>query len=171
MDLLDANGIEVNVRYLPFCLFPEKYRKFVQNFQQITYDLHEWEAAGEAWSGAKAQRETEAALSEHVDFFRHIEALRLGRFSQELAETSAEERWGASVSSTLDVLESQVAAFMRPVTVALYGSAAVGSALIQAAAARPLLRSSVTFTAYISSAAYRTASTLNGLPWETPEWL
>ena len=58
IDVLDANGIEVNVRYLPFCLFPEKYRKFVQNFQQIVYDLHEWESAGEAWSGAEPQRQT-----------------------------------------------------------------------------------------------------------------
>jgi len=50
IDYLDANDVEVNVStsLLPV---PERYRKFVQNFQQIVYDLHEWESAGEAWSG------------------------------------------------------------------------------------------------------------------------
>ena len=56
IDRLAGEGVEVNVRYLPFCIFPEPYRKYVQNFQQIVYDLHEWESAGEAWSAAAPQR-------------------------------------------------------------------------------------------------------------------
>ena len=131
MDLLDANGIEVNVRYLPFCLFPEKYRKFVQNFQQIVYDLHEWESAGEAWSGAEPQRQTHAPLSEPIDFFRHIEALRLNFFKKELEQLPAEQRWGSSVAATLDVLEDRVKRNGQ-LTVSLYGSVAVGNALREA---------------------------------------
>ena len=128
IDLLDANGIEVNVRYLPFCLFPEKYRQFVQNFQQIVYDLHEWESAGEAWSGAEPQRQTHAALSEPIDFFRHIEALRLNFFKKELEQLPADQRWGSSMVATLDVLDDRVRR-SGPLTVSLYGSVAVGTAV------------------------------------------
>jgi len=56
IDYLDANEIEVNIRYMPFCVFPEPYRKFVQNFQQIIYDLHEWETESELWSGGGDNR-------------------------------------------------------------------------------------------------------------------
>jgi len=170
IDLLDANGIEVNVRYLPFCLFPEKYRKFVQNFQQIVYDLHEWESAGEAWSGAEPQRQTQAALSEPVDFFRHIEALRLNFFKDELAQLPADQRWGASVVATLDALEDRVRRHGR-LSVSLYGSVAVGNAIREAVKSRPSLESNVSFAAFISSAQFRTAATLHGLPWRTPDTL
>jgi len=170
IDLLDANGIEVNVRYLPFCLFPEKYRKFVQNFQQIVYDLHEWESAGEAWSGAEPQRQTHAPLSAPVDFFRHIEALRLNFFKKELEQLPAGQRWGSSVAATLDVLEDRVKR-IGPLTVSLYGSVAVGNAIREAVRSRPSLKAKVTFGAFISSAQYRTAATLHGLPWRTPDTL
>lgn len=170
IDLLDANGIEVNVRYLPFCLFPEKYRKFVQNFQQIVYDLHEWESAGEAWSSAEPQRQTLAPLSEPVDFFRHIEALRLNNFTRELEQLPADQRWGCSVTATLDALEDRVKR-SGPIRVSLYGSASVGSAIRKAVDSRPSLRDRVTFAAYISSAPFRAADTLEGLPWRTPESL
>jgi pyruvate-formate lyase-activating enzyme len=170
IDLLDANGIEVNVRYLPFCLFPEKYRKFVQNFQQIVYDLHEWESAGEAWSGAEPQRQTHAPLSEPIDFFRHIEALRLNFFKKELAQLPADQRWGSSVAATLDALEDRVTR-SGPLTVSLYGSVAIGSAIREAVRARPSLHANISFDAFISSAQFRTADTLQGLPWRTPETL
>ena len=170
IDLLDAHGIEVNVRYLPFCLFPEKYRKFLQNFQQITYDLHEWEAAGEAWSSQSAQRESLAELSEPIDFFRYIETLRLRGCSQELEQLSAERRWGPSVARTLDAIDARVAV-AGPQTVALFGSATVGRAIREAAKSRRGLNGRLTFAAFISSAQYRGASEIDGLRWETPEWL
>ncbi len=171
IDLLDANGIEVNVRYLPFCLFPEKYRKFVQNFQQIVYDLHEWESAGEAWSGAEPQRQTQAPLSEPIDFFRHIEALRLNFFKNELEQLPADQRWGSSVAATLDALEDRVAtqraADRQPVRQRRR------SAMRFAKPSRRGHRSARTcpFDAFISSAQFRTAETLHGLPWRTPETL
>ena len=171
IDYLDDHQIEVNVRYLPFCLFPERYRKFIQNFQQIVYDLHEWESAGEVWSGAPAQRQAAAPLSEPVDFFRHIEALRLRAFGAELAALPTEQRWGTSVRATLDALETRVAATDGPVTVSLYGSAGVGETIIQAAAARESLRDGLSFVAFVSSAEYRTDETLHGRPWHTDEWL
>ncbi len=154
IDLLDAHGIEVNVRYLPFCLFPEKYRKFLQNFQQITYDLHEWEAAGEAWSSQSAQRESLAELSEPIDFFRYIETLRLRGCSQELEQLSAERRWGPSVARTLDAIEARVSVpgAAGPQTVALFGSATVGQAIREAAKSRRRLNGRLTFAAFISSA-------------------
>ena len=155
IDLLDANGIEVNVRYLPFCLFPEKYRKFVQNFQQIVYDLHEWESAGEAWSGAEPQRQTQAPLSEPIDFFRHIEALRLNFFKKELEQLPADQRWGSSVAATLDALEDRVRR-SGPLTVSLYGSVAVGTAIRDAVRSRPSLSANISFDAFISSAQFRT---------------
>jgi pyruvate-formate lyase-activating enzyme len=170
IDLLDASGIEVNVRYLPFCLFPEKYRQFVQNFQQIVYDLHEWESAGEAWSSAEPQRQTLAPLSEPVDFFRHIEALRLNNFRRELEQLPADQRWGSSVTATLDALEERVKR-IGPISVRLYGSASVGNAIREAVMSRPALRNSVRFAAFISSAQFRTADTLDGLPWQTPDSL
>ena len=153
IDLLDANGIEVNVRYLPFCLFPEKYRKFVQNFQQIVYDLHEWESAGEAWSSAEPQRQTLAPLSEPIDFFRHIEALRLNYFRRELEQLPADQRWGSSVTATLDALEERVKR-IGPISVSLYGSASVGNAIRDAVLSRPALRHSVRFVAFVSSARF-----------------
>lgn len=76
IDTLKEKHIEANVRYLPFCLFPQDYRKSVQNFQQIVYDLHEWESAGEIWSGAAAQRRANDELSRPVNFFKQVMQLR-----------------------------------------------------------------------------------------------
>jgi MoaA/NifB/PqqE/SkfB family radical SAM enzyme len=77
IDYLSAHDIEVNVRYMPFCLFPEPYRKHVQNFQQIIYDLHEWESAGEIWSGNTDNRIAARPLPELI----HIDQ-RLGPWGQ-----------------------------------------------------------------------------------------
>lgn len=171
IDLLDANGIEVNVRYLPMCLFPERYRKFLQNFQQIVYDLHEWESAGEAWSSQAPQREAAAPLSEPVDFFRYIESLRLRGFADLLPELADNRHWSPSVGTTLDALEAQVRSAGRPVTVSLYGSAAVAQSLMHAARSREVLLDGLVFSALISSPEYKTSDSLLGLRWESPDWL
>lgn len=76
IDYLESNNIEVNVRYLPFCVFPEQYRKYVQNFQQIIYDIHEWESAGEVWSSAPPQRRAHDKLSEPNNFLRCVNERR-----------------------------------------------------------------------------------------------
>lgn len=62
LDTLDEAGLEVNVRYLPFCMFEERHRKFSQNFQQIVYDLHEWDAASEAWTSLPNLRQAALPL-------------------------------------------------------------------------------------------------------------
>lgn len=76
IDYLDANGIEVNIRYMPFCVFPEPYRKYVQNFQQIIYDLHEWETEGELWSGGGNNRISAAPCPPVFPIDERLEQLR-----------------------------------------------------------------------------------------------
>ncbi len=63
LDEFDRRNVECNVRYFPFCVFEERHRKFSQNFQQIVYDLHEWEAAAEVWTSQPNQRQAALPLS------------------------------------------------------------------------------------------------------------
>jgi len=56
MDLLEEAGIEHNVRYFPICMVEERHRKAVYDFQQLPYDLHEWDFASWSWTGLPAQR-------------------------------------------------------------------------------------------------------------------
>ncbi len=53
---LENAGLECNVRYLPFCMVDERFRKNVYNFQQLPYDLHEWDYASWSWTGQTEQR-------------------------------------------------------------------------------------------------------------------
>ena len=55
MDLLEAAGIETNVRYLPLCMAGERHRKGFFNFQQLTYDTHEWDFQSWAWTMRETQ--------------------------------------------------------------------------------------------------------------------
>jgi molybdenum cofactor biosynthesis enzyme MoaA len=66
LDEFDRRNVECNVRYFPFCVFEERHRKFCQNFQQIAYDLHEWEAAAEVWTSQPNQRQAALPLSPPV---------------------------------------------------------------------------------------------------------
>lgn len=50
MDMLEAAGIEVNVRYLPLCMAEERHRKNFYNFQQLSYDVHEWDYQSWLWT-------------------------------------------------------------------------------------------------------------------------
>ena len=63
MDVLNAAGIEVNVRYFPLCQVPEGYRQHLYNFQQLPYDLHEWDYASWSWTDMKPQRMRQGELS------------------------------------------------------------------------------------------------------------
>ncbi len=56
MDILEAAGIECNVRYLPMCMAEEKHRKNFYNLQQLPYDHHEWDYASWMWTGMQPQR-------------------------------------------------------------------------------------------------------------------
>lgn len=56
MDILADAGIECNVRYFPICMVEERHRKSMFNFQQLPYDLHEWDYASWSWTGQQPQR-------------------------------------------------------------------------------------------------------------------
>jgi MoaA/NifB/PqqE/SkfB family radical SAM enzyme len=82
LDEFGRRNVECNVRYFPFCVFEERHRKYAQNFQQILYDLHEWEAASEVWTSQPNQRRSALPLSappriEEVIWHRRL--LRLER--------------------------------------------------------------------------------------------
>src|SRR5262245_63133002 len=38
LDVLEAGGVEANVRYFPACMVEERHRKSMYNFQQLSYD-------------------------------------------------------------------------------------------------------------------------------------
>ncbi|MEZ4704208.1 MAG: radical SAM protein [Bdellovibrionota bacterium] len=56
LDILDDNGVEANVRYLPICMANERHRKSMYNFQQLSYDHHEWDYSSWSWTGMQQQR-------------------------------------------------------------------------------------------------------------------
>jgi pyruvate-formate lyase-activating enzyme len=62
MDLLEEAGIEVNVRYLPLCMAEPRHRKNFYNFQQLSYDHHEWDYQSWIWTGMQTQRMKEDGL-------------------------------------------------------------------------------------------------------------
>lgn len=55
LDILEEAGIETNVRYLPLCMAEEKHRKNFYNFQQLTYDHHEWDFQSWLWTMMQPQ--------------------------------------------------------------------------------------------------------------------
>ncbi len=56
MDILAESGIECNVRYFPICMVEPRHRKSMFNFQQLPYDVHEWDYASWSWTGQQSQR-------------------------------------------------------------------------------------------------------------------
>jgi MoaA/NifB/PqqE/SkfB family radical SAM enzyme len=56
MDILAKGNVECNVRYFPICMVEERHRKSMFNFQQLPYDLHEWDYASWSWTGQQPQR-------------------------------------------------------------------------------------------------------------------
>ncbi len=63
LDILEEAGIEANVRYYPLCSVDERHRKSMYNFQQLTYDHHEWDYASWTWTGMQPQRMREGDVS------------------------------------------------------------------------------------------------------------
>jgi MoaA/NifB/PqqE/SkfB family radical SAM enzyme len=56
MDILAKGNVECNVRYFPICMVEERHRKSMFNFQQLPYDIHEWDYASWSWTGQQPQR-------------------------------------------------------------------------------------------------------------------
>ncbi len=50
MDILEDAGVETNVRYLPMCMAEPRHRKSFYNFQQLSYDVHEWDFQSWFWT-------------------------------------------------------------------------------------------------------------------------
>jgi molybdenum cofactor biosynthesis enzyme MoaA len=56
MDILGDANIECNVRYIPLCMAEERHKKNFYNFQQLSYDHHEWDYSSWNWTGLQPQR-------------------------------------------------------------------------------------------------------------------
>jgi pyruvate-formate lyase-activating enzyme len=67
LDMLADAGIEANVRYVPLCMVEPRHRKSVYDFQQLPYDLHEWDYASWSWTGQQPQRMKWGDVSPLVD--------------------------------------------------------------------------------------------------------
>jgi len=69
LDILEKNNVEANVRYFPFCMISDRHWKSNYNFQQLSYDHHEWDYASWAWTGMQPQRMKEGPPTEPVPMF------------------------------------------------------------------------------------------------------
>ncbi|MBN1521397.1 MAG: radical SAM protein, partial [Candidatus Aureabacteria bacterium] len=66
LDILSENNIEGNVRYFPICMVKEAHRKSVYDFQQLPYDIHEWDYVSWTWTSMTPQKIKEGDLSHPV---------------------------------------------------------------------------------------------------------
>lgn len=73
VEYLVAQGVEVNVRYLPLCLMPEHLRDTAYGFRQLPYDLHENDYASWSWTDLPAQRTGSADLTPPFGLGRRLE--------------------------------------------------------------------------------------------------
>lgn len=55
LDVLEDAGIEANVRYVPLCMAAPRHRKNFYNFQQLSYDTHEWDYQSWLWTMMQPQ--------------------------------------------------------------------------------------------------------------------
>lgn len=81
LDVLAQAGVEANVRYLPHCIVPERHWSSVYNYQQLSYDPHEWDFASWTWTNKGPQRMRAGAVSPPVPLGARP---RLGRLRQPL---------------------------------------------------------------------------------------
>ncbi len=63
LDILQASGVEANVRYLPLCAVEPRHLGSAWNFQQLSYDHHENDFNSWRWTQRGSQRTHDAALS------------------------------------------------------------------------------------------------------------
>lgn len=78
IDRLENNGIEVNLRFLPFCVVEEPYRKNIYNGLQGYYDIHEWEPSLRLWTDRPSQRQAKAGIEPRSTRY-YITRMKLGR--------------------------------------------------------------------------------------------
>lgn len=66
LDILEAEGIESNVRYVPHCMVEARHRKSVYHFQQLFYDHREWDWCSWSWTTLPPQRTSTGDTSDPV---------------------------------------------------------------------------------------------------------
>ncbi len=66
IDRLEAEGIECNVRYFPLCMVEERHRKNLYNFQQLSYDHHEWDYNSWTWTDKFRQRSNHPEIDKPI---------------------------------------------------------------------------------------------------------
>ena len=165
-------AIEVNVRYLPFGLLPEREWEVRP---ELPADCLRPARMGERRRGVvrrtQPERQAEGAAQcarRLLPASRSVATHRV-RHSGRSGNRPAEQGWGSAVSTTLDVLEERVGKLPAVGSrSALYGSGAVGLGVSCKAASTRENRSGRNrqFAAFVSSPEFRNAETLNGLPWK-----
>lgn len=66
LDILDKDGIEANVRYLPMCMAQKRHLKSFYNLQQLSYDHHEWDFNSWTWTTRFNQRSASPELDRPI---------------------------------------------------------------------------------------------------------
>jgi pyruvate-formate lyase-activating enzyme len=66
IDTLENADIETNVRYLPMCMAEARHLKNFYNFQQLSYDSHEWDFNSWTWTTRFNQRSNSPELDKPI---------------------------------------------------------------------------------------------------------
>ena len=112
LDILDAAGIESNVRYVPHCMVEERHRKSVYHFQQLFYDHREWDWSSWSWTTLPPQRTATGETSDPVTLSSLWWWLKL----------NGSIRWVARIPRAADILSIKRlvnSASIRPVLYAI----------------------------------------------------
>ena len=112
LGLLESEGVEVNVRYLPLCLLSDHHRPNAYGFKQLPFDLHENDYASWSWTDLPAQR---SSLAEPSPPFGLGRRLRLGSLRGPLRQLDRRLPWlGARLHQVKQGLERSWAADESP---------------------------------------------------------
>lgn len=153
IDYLEENEVEVNLRYVPFCVVEERHRKNIQDFQQRIWDLHEWESAEEVWTAAPEQREVHDRLSCPPDFFKSMNDWR-------------RQFQGDPFNNLIAKLQNNYT--NKTGTIVLFGHPKRNKEIAD------LIKKSnvnVNIAAFVSTKQYVTSDTINGFPFRDENWL
>lgn len=93
LDMLEEADVEANVRYLPLCMVEERHRKSMYNFQQLSYDHHEWDFVSWGWTGLQQQRISDGMPSLPVRPNFSPRLLRIKNTFKKLAELPGMKRF------------------------------------------------------------------------------
>lgn len=159
IDYLEENQIEVNLRYLPFCIYEDRHKKNIQDFQQRIWDLHEWEPAGEAWTRRAEQRSAEGDLSEPINFFEMVVKSRdIFRLENE------KNKYSYLVGKLKEKAQT-------PISVAIYGNTDLACDVISTIKKDIDLKDKIEIKSIISTKRYVTAANIGEYSWNSEDWL